>query len=137
MVNWTLCWFEAPEVKSTLPSLSPFIESAIYLDLSLIDQGVSVSRLSQMHIHDSLVRLLHRTRLNPRLNILLCGKFEHFLRTSVLRIIFLIQKTCLDLIRSTNGTTTNLNPLHNQRERIESRHRLLGSADLHKCSLDT
>jgi len=49
--------------------------------MALVDQDVSVSCLIGHHVDDSLVSILERLLLDPRMHILLNAQVQHFLIT--------------------------------------------------------
>ena len=82
--------------------------------MCLINQHIPKPRLPLPHIHNRPIRLPQRPRLNPRLHTLLHRQLQHL----------------LNLPRRPDRTSPNLTALRDQRERVERRHLVLGSANL-------
>lgn len=82
--------------------------------MCLIDQHVAISRFPSTHVYYRLVRVLHRSLLNPRLDTFLRRQLQHLLY----------------LMRRTDGAAADLATLCDQREGVERRHFVFGGADL-------
>ena len=87
--------------------------------MGLVDQDVSISRLSCIHVYHCFVRILHRPRLNPRFDPLLRRQLQHL----------------LNLVRSTDSASADLAALCDQREGVECWHAIFGRADLNECAV--
>lgn len=77
----------------------------IYLRVFLIHQNIPIASLSISHINNNLIRILQRSGLNPRLDLLLCGKGQHV----------------LNFLRRTNGTAANLDTIAYESESVDLR----------------
>lgn len=73
--------------------------------ISLVDQNVSVSGLAVLHVNNSLVRLLHWSLLDPRLNLLVNSELKHL----------------LNIFWRSNCTTTNLDTSGKEGEGVDWR----------------
>ena len=80
----------------------------------LVHQHISIPRVPLVHIHHSLIRLLHRPLLNPRLHLLLHRQLQHL----------------RNLMRRPNRTSPNLAALRNQAECVEARQLILRRSNL-------
>lgn len=87
----------------------------------LVDQNVPVSGITLLHVDNGLVGILHVPLLDPRLDLLLGSELKHL----------------VDLPRSTNGATSNLDARSNEGERIDSgKSACVGGTNLDESSLD-
>ena len=92
------------------------------INVLLVNQNISVSRLAILHINNSLVRILHRPLLNPRLDILLNCKLQHL----------------LDVLGRTNQASAQLELAHNEVECIDGgEFTRVRSSDLHEIGAVT
>ena len=82
----------------------PIMKCSIFPSvLLLVGKNVSVTSLAGLHVDNGLVGVLHAPDLDPGLDLLVGGKLEHL----------------LDLVRSTNGTATNLDTAHDEGEGVD------------------
>ena len=92
------------------------------LGMRFIDKRISISCFTRSHINNGLVSLLHWSRFDPCLNVFLSSKLKHFLSLLlVLHCGFQFAWCYLYFVRGTNGAASNLDPLSNQRKRIDCR----------------
>lgn len=111
---------EEANQRENLYSIIAFITScfsARYLNLItvvLVLENEPEPRLACMEVENSLVSLLQRNGLCPRLDVLLRNKLQHL----------------FDLPRRSDGRTGDVDGLSDQRESLESGEWVLGGSDL-------
>src|SRR5271155_1546804 len=84
-----------------------------FTQILLIDKTVSVPRFPILHINDSLIHFLHRTSLNPSVNLLFCRQLEHL----------------TDILGTSNGGPPDRHIVHEKRKDGERRKRLFRSSN--------
>lgn len=88
--------------------------------LLVVAKDVTVTSLASLHIDNGGVRILHRTLLNPGVDLLVGGQLEHL----------------VDLLRAANSATTDLNTVDDEGEGVDvGELTTVGGTDLDKSAL--
>lgn len=85
----------------------------------LVNQDISVPRLSSIHIHNRLVGILHRSLLDPRVDIILRRKLQHL----------------TNILGTSDHASPHLASFCNQSKSGESRNLILRCTNLNKLSI--
>jgi len=115
---------QASKNASKIPSSSKNVSCLIFFPskgLVLVDENVPVTSLSIGHVDNSLVGFLHRSLLDPRLDLLVGRELEHL----------------INLSWRANGTATKLDAIGNKSESVDGRKvATIWGTDLDKGTLD-